>query len=231
MELRRWPDHREQPNGRPPLLGRTLKDVFQRYKALQGFHQRYQNGFDCQGLWVEVNVERQLGLNSKREIEDYGLAAFAGEVQAVGRRVLRGDHRPVQAPRHVDGLGQRLLHVLDTNIEYIWRFLKTVHERGWALHGAPLDVWCPRCGTSISQHELIGLTRIGATRRSTYACHFSTTTAMRSSSDDDALDAACERRRRRRARGRVREAFDRRRAALGRRGAARRAPVRRRGRR
>src|SRR5882757_7880138 len=48
--------------------GRTWKDVFQRYKALRGFHQRYQNGFDCQGLWVEVGVERELGLNSKREI-------------------------------------------------------------------------------------------------------------------------------------------------------------------
>ena len=45
--------------------GRTLKDVFQRYKALRGFDQRYQNGFDCQGLWIEVGVERELGLNSK----------------------------------------------------------------------------------------------------------------------------------------------------------------------
>ena len=57
--------------------GRTLKDVFQRYKALNGYHQRYQNGYDCQGLWVEVGVERELGLNSKQEIEEYGLAAFA----------------------------------------------------------------------------------------------------------------------------------------------------------
>ncbi len=46
--------------------GRTLKDVFQRYKALRGYEQRYQNGFDCQGLWIEVGVERSLGLNSKR---------------------------------------------------------------------------------------------------------------------------------------------------------------------
>src|ERR671927_98219 len=50
--------------------GRTLKDVFQRYKALRGYDQRYQNGFDCQGLWIEVGVERSLGLNSKREIEE-----------------------------------------------------------------------------------------------------------------------------------------------------------------
>jgi hypothetical protein len=57
--------------------GRTLKDVFQRYKAMNGFDQRFQNGFDCQGLWIEVGVERELGFNSKREVEAYGLAEFA----------------------------------------------------------------------------------------------------------------------------------------------------------
>ena len=63
--------------------GRTLKDVFQRYKGLRGFDQRYQNGFDCQGLWIEVGVERQLGLNSKREIEEYGLEKFAEKCRDV----------------------------------------------------------------------------------------------------------------------------------------------------
>ena len=57
--------------------GRTLKDVFVRYKALRGFHQRYQNGWDCQGLWIEVGVEKSLGMNSKKEIEEYGLDKFA----------------------------------------------------------------------------------------------------------------------------------------------------------
>src|SRR4030081_416667 len=66
--------------------GRTLKDVFQRYKAMRGYHQRYQNGFDCQGLWIEVGVERELGLNSKREIEEYGLEAFAERCRAVVER-------------------------------------------------------------------------------------------------------------------------------------------------
>ena len=49
-------------------------------KAQRGYHQRYQNGFDCQGLWIEVGVERELGLNSKRDIEDFGLAEFAHAV-------------------------------------------------------------------------------------------------------------------------------------------------------
>jgi isoleucyl-tRNA synthetase len=63
--------------------GRTLKDVFQRYKALRGHDQRYQNGFDCQGLWIEVGVERELGLISIREIEEYGLEKFAAKCREV----------------------------------------------------------------------------------------------------------------------------------------------------
>src|ERR1043166_810925 len=58
------------PMGVHHAWGRALKDVFQRYKALRGFDQRYQNGFDCQGLWVEVEVEKELGLTSKRDIEN-----------------------------------------------------------------------------------------------------------------------------------------------------------------
>ena len=57
--------------------GRSLKDLIQRHRAMQGHEQRYQNGFDCQGLWVEVEVEKSLGLNSKQEIEAYGLDKFA----------------------------------------------------------------------------------------------------------------------------------------------------------
>src|SRR6266498_1466876 len=65
------------PMGVHHAWGRTYKDIYQRYKAMRGFDQRYQNGFDCQGLWVEVEVEKSLGLNSKRDIEEYGLDNFA----------------------------------------------------------------------------------------------------------------------------------------------------------
>ena len=144
------------PMGVHHCWGRTLKDVFQRYKALQGFDQRYQNGFDCQGLWVEVNVERQLGLNSKREIEDYGLAAFAEKCkQSVAEysEVITEQSKRLGMWMDWDN---DYYTFSDTNIEYIWRFLKTVHERGWLYMGHRSNVWCPRCGTSISQHELIG---------------------------------------------------------------------------
>ena len=56
--------------------GRTYKDLYQRYHAMLGEDQRYQNGFDCQGLWVEVNVERDLGFTNKRDIEAYGIDRF-----------------------------------------------------------------------------------------------------------------------------------------------------------
>jgi isoleucyl-tRNA synthetase len=66
--------------------GRTYKDLFNRYWAMQNRELRYQNGFDCQGLWVEVNVERELGFKSKKDIEAYGLAEF---VLRCKERVLR----------------------------------------------------------------------------------------------------------------------------------------------
>jgi isoleucyl-tRNA synthetase len=136
--------------------GRALKDVFQRYKALRGFDQRYQNGFDCQGLWIEVGVERELGLNSKREIEEYGLAEFARKcrekvVWAAGE-ITRGSKRLGQ---WMDW-GNDYFTFSDTNIEYIWRFLSRIHEQGWLYLGHRSTEWCPRCGTSISAHELVG---------------------------------------------------------------------------
>jgi isoleucyl-tRNA synthetase len=134
--------------------GRTLKDVFQRYKGLQGFHQRYQNGFDCQGLWIEVGVERQLGLNSKQEIEEYGLAEFARRCREVVVRssadLTRGSIRLGQWMNW----GYDYFTFSDTNNEYVWRMLKKVHENGWLFMGHRSTEWCPRCGTSLSQHEL-----------------------------------------------------------------------------
>jgi isoleucyl-tRNA synthetase len=136
--------------------GRTLKDVFQRYKALRGYDQRYQNGFDCQGLWIEVGVERQLGLNSKREIEEYGLEEFAAKCREV---VVRSSEALTRGSRRLGqwmDWGNDYFTFSDTNIEYIWKFLKLVDERGWLYLGHRATEWCPRCGTSISQHELTG---------------------------------------------------------------------------
>ncbi len=74
------------PMGVHHAWGRTYKDVFQRYRAMRGLDLRYQNGFDCQGLWIEVEVERELGFKSKRDIEAYGISEF---VKRCKQRALR----------------------------------------------------------------------------------------------------------------------------------------------
>ena len=66
--------------------GRTYKDLYQRFKTMQGYKQRYQNGFDGQGLWIEVEVEKELGFKSKRDIESYVIDKF---VEMCKQRVIK----------------------------------------------------------------------------------------------------------------------------------------------
>ncbi len=144
------------PMGVHHAWGRALKDVFQRYRAAKGHDERYQNGFDCQGLWVEVEVEKELGLNSKREIEEYGIAEFA---QRCKERVARFVGVMTEQSKRLGmwmDWGNDYLTFSDTNIEYIWRFLKECQRRDWLYKGHRSTQWCPRCGTSLSQHEQAG---------------------------------------------------------------------------
>ncbi|MEE9163075.1 MAG: class I tRNA ligase family protein, partial [Candidatus Neomarinimicrobiota bacterium] len=142
------------PMGVHHAWGRTLKDVFLRYHAMKGFQLRYQNGFDCQGLWVEVEVERELGFTSKRDIEAYGVEAFVNRCK---ERVLK--YAAMQTEQSI-----RLGYWMDWDNSYytmsdennytIWAFLKKVNQRGWLRKGEDAMPWCPRCGTGISQHEM-----------------------------------------------------------------------------
>ncbi|MFN8664973.1 MAG: isoleucine--tRNA ligase [Thermomicrobiales bacterium] len=143
------------PMGVHHAWGRTYKDLFQRYQTMLGKKQRYQNGFDCQGLWVEVEVEKELGLKSKRDIETFGVAEF---VERCKQRVLRFADR-------ITDQSVRLAYWMDWDDSYftmsdennytIWHFLKTVHDRGWLYKGHDSMPWCPRCGTGISEHEIV----------------------------------------------------------------------------
>ncbi len=141
------------PMGLHHAWGRSLKDLIQRYWAMKGYDQRFQNGFDCQGLWIEVEVEKELGLNSKKAIEDYGLENFSNKCKE------RLNHFSGLIIEQSKRLGQFMdwdnsyyTHT-DTNISYIWYFLKTCHEKGWIVKGHFPMPWCSRCGTSLSQHE------------------------------------------------------------------------------
>lgn len=143
------------PMGVHHAWGRTYKDFFQRYYSMLGRKQRYQNGFDCQGLWVEVEVEKELGIKNKREIEDYGIAEF---VQRCKERVLKYSARQTEQSVRLGywmDWDNSYYTMSDENNYTIWHFLKTCHERGWIYKGHDVMPWCPRCGTGISEHEIV----------------------------------------------------------------------------
>ncbi|MFZ2153230.1 MAG: isoleucine--tRNA ligase [Microgenomates group bacterium] len=133
--------------------GRTLKDAFQRFKNAQGFAQRFQNGFDCQGLWVEVEVEKENGFNSKKDITNFGLDKFT---QSCLARVDKFSHLQTDQSKRL-GMFMDWDNSYYTNSEnnnlYIWHFLKTVHQKGWLTKKKSATTWCPRCETGLSQHE------------------------------------------------------------------------------
>ncbi|MDQ3096838.1 MAG: class I tRNA ligase family protein, partial [Chloroflexota bacterium] len=134
---------------------RTYKDLYQRYKAMQGFDQRYQNGFDCQGLWVEVQVERELELNSKRDIESYGIDRFSDACRArVDRSAAAITKQSIRMGQWMDWDHSYYTYD-DSNISHIWQVLKICHEKGWLYKGHRSMPWCARCGTALSQHEMI----------------------------------------------------------------------------
>ncbi len=142
------------PMGVHHAWGRTYKDVYQRYHASIGRELRYQNGFDCQGLWVEVEVERQHGFANKKDIETYGIDKFVEECKARATKFSA-----IQAEQ-----SKRLGYWMDWNNSYftmsdennygIWAFLKKCHEKGLVYKGIDVMPWCPRCGTGISQMEM-----------------------------------------------------------------------------
>ncbi|HJM88517.1 MAG TPA: isoleucine--tRNA ligase [Dehalococcoidia bacterium] len=142
------------PMGVHHAWGRMYKDLFLRWRTMQGFRQRYQNGFDGQGLWVEVEVEKELGFSSKRDIEQYGIDRFVEECKA------RVDRFAAVITEQSKRLGFWMdwddsYHTKsDENNYTIWHFLKVCHERGWLYEGTDSMPWCPRCGTGLSNMEI-----------------------------------------------------------------------------
>lgn len=141
------------PMGVHHARGRTLKDVFQRYKNARGFAQRFQNGFDCQGLWVEVEVEKEQGFNSKKDIQNFGLDKFT---QACLARVDKYSRMQTDQSKRLgmfmDWDNSYYTNSRENNL-YIWHFLKVVSEKGWLVKKKSATTWCPRCETGLSQHE------------------------------------------------------------------------------
>ncbi|MBI3464238.1 MAG: isoleucine--tRNA ligase [Planctomycetes bacterium] len=153
------------PMGVHHAWGRTYKDCYQRYFAMAGHDLRWQNGFDCQGLWVEVEVEREMGFRSKRDIELYGLEAFIEQCKARVDKFARiQTEQSIRLGYWMDwdreedwqrqaGERRSYFTMSDENNYTIWAFLKKCHERGLIYKGLDAMPWCPRCGTGISEQE------------------------------------------------------------------------------
>jgi len=144
-------------NGMPGVHhveARVFKDIFPRFKTMQGFHVPRQAGWDCHGLPVEVAVERELGISGKKDIEAYGITEFNARCR---ESVLR----------HVDAfsdLTERMGYWIDLSkayrtmdpayIESVWWSLKDVYTKGLLVRDFRISPYCPRCGTPLSDHEM-----------------------------------------------------------------------------
>src|SRR6201994_4224294 len=144
-------------NGMPGvhhIEARVFKDVFPRFKTMQGFHVPRKAGWDCHGLPVEVAVEKELGLSGKKDIETYGVAEFNARCR---ESVLR----------HVDAfaaLTTRMGYWIDLStayrtmdpqyVESVWWALKTIYDKGLLARDFRISPYCPRCGTPLSDHEM-----------------------------------------------------------------------------
>ncbi len=150
------------PMGVHHAWGRTYKDLWQRFYNLLGYRQRFQNGFDCQGLWVEVEVEKELGLKTKKDIENLipgdKKASIAKFVQLCKDRVMKFSSIQTEQSKRLGYFADwdnSYFTMSDENNYMIWYFLKVCYENGWIYKGRESVPWCPRCETAISQHEIL----------------------------------------------------------------------------
>jgi isoleucyl-tRNA synthetase len=156
---RRWsfldgPITANNPMGVHHAWGRTYKDVYQRYHTMLGERQRYQNGFDCQGLWIEVEAEKELGFKNKRDIERYGIDRFVEFCKARTQRYAdQITEQSIRLGMWMDWDNSYYTNS-DENNYAIWDFLAECHRRGLIYRGHDVMPWCPRCGTGLSNMEL-----------------------------------------------------------------------------
>ena len=136
------------------LIPRVYKDLFPRYKLMQGYHVIKKGGWDTHGLPVELKVEKELGLNSKREIEAFGVENFVKKCKENVWK-FKGEWERFD-PRMGFWYDQEHAYITYTNeyIESVWWALKKIWEKGLLYKGHKVLPYCPRCGTPLSSHEV-----------------------------------------------------------------------------
>ncbi len=144
-------------NGKPHIghvLTRSIKDLIPRYKTMKGFDVLRKAGWDTHGLPVELEVEKQLGLDGKEQIEGYGVEPF---ISACKQSVWKYESQWREMSDRVGfwcDMDNPYVTYKDDYIESEWWALKTIHEKGLLYKGHKIVPYCPRCGTALSSHEV-----------------------------------------------------------------------------
>jgi isoleucyl-tRNA synthetase len=144
-------------NGRPGshhVLARVFKDVYPRYKTMCGYRVPRKAGWDCHGLPVELEVEKQLGISSKQEIEELGIAEFNQRCrESVFEYVEEWNKLTERIGFWID-LDDPYVTLEDDYIESVWWSLRQLWDKGRLYEGHKVVPYCPRCGTALSSHEV-----------------------------------------------------------------------------
>jgi len=144
-------------NGMPGahhIEARVFKDVFPRFRTMQGYHVERKAGWDCHGLPVELAVERELGFSGKPDIEAYGVAAFNEKCrESVGRHVDAFAQLTTRMGYWVN-MDEAYWTMSPSYVESVWWALKQIHSKGLLVEDYRVAPYCPRCGTTLSDHEL-----------------------------------------------------------------------------
>ncbi|HJW74470.1 MAG TPA: isoleucine--tRNA ligase, partial [Thermoleophilia bacterium] len=144
-------------NGRPGahhVLSRVFKDIFPRFKTMRGFRVPRKAGWDTHGLPVELEIERRLGINGKKEIEDYGIAAFNRLCKESVLAYLEDWDRLTERIGFWIDLGDAYYTFTSEYVETVWWLLRQIWDRDLLYQGYKVVPYCPRCGTAISSHEV-----------------------------------------------------------------------------
>ena len=144
-------------NGKPHIghvLTRAMKDIIPRYKTMQGYDVLRKAGWDTHGLPVELEVEKQLGLDGKEQIEEYGVIPFIDKCkESVWKYKSEWEVMSDRMAFWAD-MDDPYITYKDDYIESEWWALKTIHEKGLLYKGHKIVPYCPRCGTALSSHEV-----------------------------------------------------------------------------
>jgi len=144
-------------NGRPHpghVLTRVVKDLYPRYKTMCGYHVPRKAGWDTHGLPVEVEVEKELGIDGKPGIETYGVEPFIQKcIDSVFRYTTDWERLTERIGFWLD-LSDAYVTFHEPYVESVWWALQQIHRKGLLARGHKSVPWCPRCGTALSSHEV-----------------------------------------------------------------------------